>query len=162
MTSSTHLVAGWTLAGFLACAGWPGPAIAQGAAETTVAQDRQAPPATRAEVLRRKREAKAETLGPYVISDAESRVLGFEAMNFPANIFQRGWRQFVPAIGGMPSGSGLVGGLGYHNGLDSEAFEFDASARISTRLFSSYDAAIRFPAGWTREPGARTRDLPEQ
>jgi hypothetical protein len=73
-------------------------------------------------------------------------MLGFDSMNFPANLFQRGWRQFIPVIGGMPSGSGLVGGLGYNNGLDKEAFEFDASARVATRLFTSYDAAVRFPA----------------
>ena len=73
-------------------------------------------------------------------------------MNFPANLFQRGWRRFVPVIGGMPSGSGFVGGLGYHNGLDNEAFEFDASARISTRLFTSYDAGVRFPAAGRETP----------
>lgn len=150
MRSSTHTLAARILAGLLAC-GSSVPAVAQTATETAVGQASE-PPATRAEVLRRQREAKAQALEPYAISKAESRVLAFEAMNFPANVFQRGWRQFVPVIGGMPSGSGFVGGLGYHNGLDNEAFEFDASARVSTRLFSSYDAAVRFPAAGRETP----------
>jgi outer membrane protein assembly factor BamA len=130
---------------------WPLPATGQTTAETEVSQESQ-PSTTREEGLRRKREAKAQELAPYTVSKAEARVLAFEAMNFPANVFQRGWRRFVPVIGGMPSGSGLVGGLGYHNGLDNEAFEFDASARISTRLFTSYDAAVRFPAARRSTP----------
>ena len=145
MRGRTHTLVGWTLGWLLACLGWPMPTVAQPTAEIAVEQENEAP-ATREELLRRRRQRKAEALEPYVVTPAEARVQVFERMNFPANIFQRGWRQFVPAIGGMPSGSGLVGGLGYHNGLDNEAFEFDASARISTRLFTSYDAAVRFPA----------------
>jgi hypothetical protein len=145
MRSNTHTFATGTVAVLLACVGWSLPALAQTATETAVGQENQ-PPTTREEGLRRKREEKAQALEPYVISNAESRVLSLESMNFPVNVFQRGWRHFVPAIGGMPSGSGLVGGLGYSNGPDNEAFEFDASARISTRLFTAYDATVRFPA----------------
>ena len=143
--------AGWTLAWLLAGVGWPGPSVAQTTTEIAVGQENDAP-ATREEILRRKRQEKAEAMEPYVVSNAESRVLGFEEMNFPANLFERGWRRFIPVIGGMPSGSGFVGGLGYHNGLDNEAFEFDASARISTRLFTSYDAGVRFPAAGRETP----------
>lgn len=143
--------AGWTLACLLAGVGWPGPSVAQTTTEIAAGQENDAP-ATREEILRRKRQEKAEAMEPYAVSNAESRVLGFEAMNFPANLFERGWRRFVPVIGGMPSGSGFVGGLGYHNGLDNEAFEFDASARISTRLFTATQAEVRFPTARHESP----------
>ena len=129
------------------------PAIARGQADTGT-ETVQAPeaPASRQEILRRQREQKRDELSPYVVSEAESRVLGFEDMNFPANIFERGWNQLRPVIGGMPSGSGFVGGVSYLNGLDREAFEFEAAARVSTRLFTSVDAALRFPTARSRLP----------
>jgi hypothetical protein len=98
------------------------------------------PATTRQEILLRKREEKRDELAPHVVSGAELRVLAFERGNFPANVFERGWRQIRPVIGGMPSGSGFVGGVGFLNGLDREAFEFEATARLSTRLFTSFDA----------------------
>jgi len=67
-------------------------------------------------------------------------------------------------IGGMPSGSGFVGGIGYHNGLDNEALEFEAAARVSSRLFTSYDAQLRVPAASSESPvrlqvGVRNSDF---
>ena len=151
MRRRTETLAGGTVVWMLAGLGWPMSAVAQPATEIAVGQENEAP-ATREEILRRKREEKAEALEPYVIPNAESRVLGFEDMNFPGNLFERGWRRFVPVIGGMPSGSGFVGGLGYHNGLDNEAFEFDASARISPRLFTATQAEVRFPTAGRDTP----------
>jgi len=121
------------------------------------------PPETRQEILRRQREHKARDLEPYVVSNAEARVLALEDMHVPANVFERGWNRIRPLIGGMPSGSGLVGGVSYLNDLHREAFEFELAARVSTRLFTSFDGEIRFPAA--RSPaslqarvGARATD----
>ena len=102
-------------------------------------------PSTRAEIRRQEREAKQGELEPYVISAAEARLLQIEQWNFPANIFVRGWNQFRPVIGGMPSGSGFVFGPGFMNGLDRESFDFQANARISTRGFTTFDALANFP-----------------
>jgi len=122
------------------------------------------PATTRQEILLRKREEKRDELAPHVVSGAESRVLAFERGNFPANVFERGWRQIRPVIGGMPSGSGFVGGVGFLNGLDREAFEFEATARLSTRLFTSFDAEVQFPTARSDLPvrahlGVRTSDF---
>lgn len=121
----------------------PSTTWAQGAAGATAQSED--PPESRQEILRRQREQKAEALEPYEVSTGERRVLAFEEMNFPANVFERGWNQIRPVIGGMPSGSGFVGGVSYLNGLDREAFEFELAARASTRLFTSLDGQLRFP-----------------
>ena len=102
-------------------------------------------PATRAEIRRQEREEKQGHLEPYVISAAEARLLQLEQWNFPRNIFVRGWNQFRPLIGGMPSGSGFVVGPGFVNGLDRENFDFQANARVSTRGFTTFDALVNFP-----------------
>ena len=89
---------------------------------------------TRAEILQNEREAKRGELVPYEISSTEARLLRIQQLNFPRNIFVRGWNQFRPLIGGMPTGSGFVVGPGFVNGLDRENFDFEANARVSTRV----------------------------
>ena len=100
---------------------------------------------TRAEILRNEREAKRGELEPYEISSTEARLLRIQQLNFPRNIFVRGWNQFRPLIGGMPSGSGFVVGPGFVNGLDRENFDFVANARVSTRGFTTFDTQVNFP-----------------
>jgi hypothetical protein len=92
------------LAGLMA-----GPTQVLAQSHGTVELGEQGEPATtRQEILRRKREEKRDELAPHIVSGAESRVLAFESGNFPASVFERGWRQIRPVIGGMPSGSGFV------------------------------------------------------
>lgn len=107
---------------------------------------------TRAEILRRQREAKQSEVEPYEISSAEARLLQIEQWNFPRNIFVRGWNQFRPLIGGMPSGSGFVVGPGFVNGLDRENVDFQANARVSTRGFTTFDALVNFPTQRSDSP----------
>ena len=109
-------------------------------------------PATRAEILEREREAKRGRLEPQVVSAAEQRVLNFEKINFPQNVFVRGWHQFRPIIGGMPSGSGFVVGPGFINGLDRESFDLQANARISIRGFTTFDTLVNFPTQLSDAP----------
>jgi len=95
-----------------------------------------------------------------VVSDSESRVLGLEDISFTVNVFERDWNQLRPAIGGMPAGSGFVGGVSYLNG----STEFEAAARISTRFFTQFDATLRFPTGQSDVPlraeaGVRSSDF---
>ena len=114
-------------------------------ADAQSAEEQDGDVQTRAEILRKEREAKRCELDPYEISSAEARLLRIQKANFPRNIFVRGWNQFRPLIGGMPSGSGFVVGPGFVNGLDRESFDFEANARVSTRGFTTFDARVNFP-----------------
>ena len=107
-----------------------------------VAQEVQAEPQTRAEILERERDEKRGRLEPYVISNAESRVRFFETWRLPRRLFTKGFGGFRPVIGGMPSGSGLVGGGGYLAGYNSDLLQFTANARYSTRGYQLYDAGF--------------------
>ena len=55
-----------------------------------VAQEVQAEPQTRAEILERERAEKRGRLEPYVISDAEARVRFFETWRLPRRLFTKG------------------------------------------------------------------------
>ena len=121
------------------------------AAHAQSAEEQGDEPQTRAEILQREREAKRGELEPYEISSAEARLLRLQKMSFPRNIFVRGWNQFRPLIGGMPSGSCFVIGPGFVNGLDRENFDFEANARVSTRGFTTFDTQVNFP---TQRSGA--------
>ena len=99
-------------------------------------------PRTRAEILRLTREEKSSQLYPYVISPAEQRVRFLETWRLPRRLFTKGFGGFRPVIGGMPSGSGLVGGGGYIAGYNSDLLQFTANARISARGYQTYDAGV--------------------
>ena len=77
-----------------------------------------------------------------MISDAERRVQFLETWRLPRRLFTKGFGGFRPVIGGMPSGSGLVGGGGYIAGYNSDLFQFTANARLSTRGYQAYDAGL--------------------
>lgn len=103
------------------------------------------PADTRQAVLREERERKREDLTPHVVSDGERRVRSMERVQFPRNIFVRGYRGVRPVIGGLPSGSGFVVGGGYATGAASEWLEFETAARVSTYGHTAVDAAATFP-----------------
>ena len=102
----------------------------------------QAEPETRQEILQRQREEKRGQLEPYVISGAEERVKFLETWRLPFRLFSKGVGGFRPVVGGLPSGSGLVGGGGYITGYNSDLLQFTASARYSTRGYQAYDAGL--------------------
>jgi hypothetical protein len=121
-------------------------AIVLGTAVSVQAQtsDQEKDPAlrTRAEILDRQREAKADELAPYVVSKAEERVHFIETWRLPFRLLQKGVGGFRPVLGGLPSGSGFVGGGGYITGYNSDLLQFTANARFSTRDFQAYDAGL--------------------
>ena len=102
----------------------------------------QAEPETRQEILQRQREEKRGQLEPYVISGAEERVKFLETWRLPFRLFSKGVGGFRPVVGGLPSGSGFVGGGGYITGYNSDLLQFTASARYSTRGYQAYDAGL--------------------
>jgi outer membrane protein assembly factor BamA len=97
------------------------------------------------EQLAAKRKEKAARLEPYQVPEGERRVHAIEEMQFPSNIFVKGFHGLHPAIGGMPPGSGLVGGVGYTYGLEHEPVRVQANARISTRGFTQIDTRFEYP-----------------
>ena len=107
-----------------------------------VAQEVQAEPQTRAEILERERDEKRGRLEPYGISNAEARVQFLETWRLPRRLFTKGFGGFRPVIGGMPSGSGFAGGGGYIAGYNSELLQFTANARYSTSGYQLYDAGF--------------------
>ncbi len=88
--------------------------------------------------------AEGEVLA-YGDLSAESRIRGLEKAKFPQNILVKGWHGLRPVIGGMPSGSGFVGGAGYVHGLEDQYFTFQTNARYSTRGYTILDAEGTFP-----------------
>ena len=115
------------------------PALAQDAAHNYSQAD------TRQGRARAEREAKREQLEPYVVTDGEQHMLGLERVQFPRNIFVRGFGGFRPLIGGMPSGSGFVTGAGYTAGGVTVPVEVEANARVSSHGYTAFDARLVFP-----------------
>ena len=116
-------------------------------------------PETRQEILQRQREEKRGQLEPYVISGAEERVKFLETWRLPFRLFSKGVGGFRPVVGGLPSGSGLVGGGGYITGYNSDLLQFTASARYSTRGYQAYDAGLLiFPPDAQHSPRRGIRD----
>ena len=115
---------------------------AHGLAQPDDADGNQPPPSTRGEILRRQREAKQDDLSPVVVSRGEARTRFLEEWRLPRRLFAKGFGGFRPVIGGMPSGSGFVGGGGYITGYHSDLLQATANARYSTRGYRAYDAGL--------------------
>jgi hypothetical protein len=98
------------------------------------------------------RRAKAQNLTPAQVTAGEAKILELERIQFPQNIFVKGFHGFRPVLGGMPSGSGYVAGGGYVFGLDSELFTISTDARFSTRSFKQADIRATFPTGLSGRP----------
>ena len=143
----------------------PSAAQAAGPQQAEQADEEEAPPRTRAEILRRQREAKRGALSPYRVSRAEERVRFLETWRLPRRLFTKGFGGFRPVLGGMPSGSGLVAGGGYVAGATSERATATANARYSTKGYWAYDAGlVLFPEARSTLPvegrlTARTSDF---
>ncbi len=99
-----------------------------------------------------KRRGKLALMTPEQVSTTEGRVLWFEQNPIVQKTFVRGYSGFRPVVGGMPSGSGFVAGIGFFNGLDRERFQVEANARWSTRGYTTLDAELTFPTWRQRLP----------
>lgn len=143
-----------------------------GAAATVLALLLQASPAgaqdiearTRAELLARIREQKAKTLGPPKPTGVERALLYIEKNR----ILERftvgdGW---YPRIGGLATGGGFAGGLGYRKHVLGDELLLNASAAISTKAYKEIVAQASLPALWRDriELGTmfRWRDFPQE
>ena len=109
-------------------------------AASALAQD------SRQEIVLEEKQEKAKELSKYEVSKTEARVRRLERVKFPRNILEQGYRGVRPLVGGMPSGSGFVLGVGYLHDPDFGLFRFEGNARYSTRSFRELDAGLEFPS----------------
>jgi hypothetical protein len=100
---------------------------------------------TRQGVLDEMRREKSRHLEPYTVSNWERRTLWYEGNPVHAKLLDKGYHGIRGAIGGMPSGSGFVVGLGYLAGRYSEVTRFTLDGRYSTKSFKRASAEFDFP-----------------
>lgn len=137
----------------LVTTGWGGSAAerkGKGEEETTSVQSGGK---SRQEILQEKRREKANKLVPYQISKGEEKFLRkIEKQPFLSKLLGKGHGGVRLLIGGMPSGSGFAGGIGYQNGIDRDNVFFTFDARYSTRQYEQLDAMIEFPTKRSERP----------
>lgn len=107
---------------------------------------------SRADLLEAERREKAAALTPEKVSTWEGRLLALEQRNFPQSLFSPEYDGVRALIGGMPPGSGFVGGVGYMRGATSDLLRFTASARISTENYRQLDAEALIPTARSGRP----------
>jgi len=102
-------------------------------------------PDSRAEQIQQQR---AATLATPVQPDTDAVEKTIKWVNDHGilTVFSRGWKGFVPTLGGMVNGSGFASGLEFLRAdLREGNFVIRSSARISTKLYQLYDAELGLP-----------------
>lgn len=136
------------------------PAVVAGAPST--------PDTTRAEELRKAREARKDTVQPYRPTTLEKWIGKIEPLVMsPAvedTVFRRG---FYPRVGSVAPGSGFSIGPGYrHEGLAGGALDANVSARASWKRYWAVEGRLEMPRvnGDRTRLGvfARLRDMPQE
>lgn len=122
------------------------------AAQTPGGGGVQPPAESRAGLMEEARKVKADALTPEVVSKWERRMLALEARNFPQGLFSGEYNGVRPSIGGMPSGSGFVGGIGFMHGATGDHLRVNANARISTKNYRQLDAEALLPTTRSGQP----------
>lgn len=126
------------------------------------AQEQQ--PDTRAELLAKIREQKAQNLQPARPKGVERALLYIEEHR----IIQRltiadGW---YPRIGGLTTGGGFAGGAGYRKHVLGDHLLLNASGAISTKAYKEVVADASLPSlldGWLEVgTNVRWRDFPQE
>jgi hypothetical protein len=108
------------------------------------AQDPQA--ATRAELLAKMREQKAQVIQPPKPKGIENALLYIERHRIIERLtIADGW---YPRIGGLRTGSGFAGGIGYRKHLFDDELFVNVSGAVSTKLYKSAIAQVMYPRLW--------------
>lgn len=136
------------------------PAVVAGAPST--------PETTRAEELRKAREARQDTVQPYRPTTLEKWIGRIEPLVMPpaveGTVFRRG---FYPRFGSVAPGSGISIGPGYrYEGLAGGALDANVSARASWKKYWAVEGRLEMPRlnGDRTRLGvfARLRDMPQE
>jgi hypothetical protein len=119
---------------------------------------------TRAELLAKLREQKAQALQPYEPSAIEKALLYVEEHRIIERLtIADGW---YPRIGGLTTGGGFAGGAGYRKHLFDDQLLVITSAAISTKAYKEVVAQASYPHIWNDriEVGTnfRWRDFPQE
>src|SRR5919107_980657 len=127
-----------------------------------IAQDVEAD--SRAELLAKMREQKAQALQPYEPKGIEKALLYIEDNRIIERLtIADGW---YPRIGGLTTGGGFAGGAGYRKHLFNDQLFVNASAAISTKAYKEVVAEASYPRLWNDriEIGTRFawRDFPQE
>jgi len=136
--------------------------ICLSAAVVASAQDPEA--ATRAELLAKIREQKAQTLQPYKPKGVERALLYIEEHRIVERLtIADGW---YPRIGGLTTGGGFAGGAGYRKHLLNDQLFLNGSGAISMKAYKELIADASFPNlfnGWLEIGGSvNWRDFPQE
>ena len=130
----------------------------------TAAQAQDPDAATRAELLAKMREQKAKALQPYEPKGIEKALLYIEDKRIIERLtIADGW---YPRIGGLTTGGGFAGGVGYRKHLFDDELFVNTSVAISTKAYKEVVAQVSYPALWQDrvEIGSnfRWRDFPQE
>jgi outer membrane protein assembly factor BamA len=133
-----------------------------GLAIPALAQDPEA--ATREELLTKIRAQKAQHLEPYKPKGMEKALLYIEEHRIIERLSMAdGW---YPRIGGLTTGGGFAGGLGYRKHLFGDQLFFNTSGAISTKAYKELIADVSLPGlfnGWLEIGGnVNWRDFPQE
>lgn len=133
-----------------------------------VAGDPSTPETTRAEELRKAREARRDTVQPHRPTTLEKWIGKIEPLVMPpaveGTVFRRG---FYPRIGSVAPGSGFSIGPGYrYEGLAGGELDANVSARASWKKYWALEGRLEMPRlnGDRTRLGvfARLRDMPQE
>lgn len=121
-------------------------------------------PGTRAELLSRLREEKAQNLQPPRPKGIERALLYLEEHRILERLtIADGW---YPRIGGLTTGGGFAGGAGYRKHLFGDHLFLNGSAAISTKAYKQAIGHISYPTIWNNriEIGSNVRwqDYPQE
>src|SRR5688572_856078 len=121
-------------------------------------------PATRAELLEEIRQQKAKSLQPAKPKGMEQALLYIEKHRILDRLsIADGW---YPRIGGLTTGGGFAGGIGYRKHLFEDQLFLNTSMAISTKAYKEVIADVSLPSlfgGWLEiGGGGNWRDFPQE
>ena len=142
--------------------------LAAQTAPPVVAAEPAPPDATRAELLRRAREARKDTVQPYRPTTLEKWIGRIEPMIMPKAVRDTSLRRgFYPKFGGVAPGSGFSVGPAYrYEGLAGGLVDAHVFARASWKRYWQVEGRLEMPRLNEGRTGAgvfaRLRDMPQE